>query len=176
MKVTLIKTLSNSDLQNQIEFTPVWGTESNIQRLKAIELWQRNNALSDTEVMEQRAKEVVLMAFRGGQTIAVSTASKRQIKLLNDNFFYEYRCFVDPSARIPALDVRLSRMSFDLLEQWALEHDSTIKGIITILENDNLQREKFWRKAVWPVLNMVFVGYTQGRNPIRVSYFDRARI
>lgn len=168
--------MSSSDLQNQIEFTPVWGTGSNKLRTQAIELWKRNNALPNAEAIEQRATEIVMIAFKREQPIAVSTVRKRQIKLLNDNFFYEYRCFVDPSARIPALDVRLSRMSFDLLQEWALEHDSNVKGIITILENENLKREKFWRKAVWPVLNMVFVGYTQGRNPIRVSYFDRARI
>lgn len=168
--------MADNMLAKEITFRAVWETGREDLKAMAIDLWIKNGALRSQEIVAQRANEVVLLAFDGEQPVAVSTAVKKQVKLLNNNFFYEYRCFVAPHARIPALDVRLSRMSFDILEQWALEKDNSIKGIITILENEILKKEKFWRKAVWPVLNMVFVGYTQGRNPIRVSYFDRARI
>ena len=159
-----------------LKIEKVWGTDREDWRAQARALWLRNRVLADPARMEARSRQVVHGIFDRDALVGVSTAEPIRVKLLNDHFFYEFRCFIDPAHRVPGLDVKLARQTFDTLEEQYRQGNSECIGVITILENDELRREKTWRRAVWPVINMVFVGYTTAGMPIRVYYFKGARI
>src|SRR5690606_11143709 len=96
-----------------------------------------------------------------------------QVPFLNDNFFYEFRCFVVPSFRSPRLDSLLALKTKDFLETLP-ESGSKYKGIVMLIENEVLKKQR--TKAVWPATGMVFAGYTSQGHHIRIGYFKGARI
>lgn len=159
-----------------LKIEKIWGTDRKDWRDQARALWQKNRILLDPGRIEARSKQVVYGVFKQNILVGVSTAEPIQVKLLNNHFFYEFRCFIDPEHRLPGLDVKLAKQTFDTLEDHYLRGDGNCIGVVTVLENDELRKEKTWRRAVWPVIHMVFVGYTTTGMPIRVYYFKGARI
>lgn len=145
---------------------------------RIVSLWKSERALTDSEKIEERLKQVVFVVLDSGSgTLAgVSTAEKKRVPALNKNHLYEFRCFIAGDYRIAGLDVKLSKETFGFLE--SLSHSDTDKpvGIFSVLENETLKKESVWRRAVWPEIEMYFVGFTNSGNPIRVHYFKGARI
>lgn len=141
-------------------------------------LWRTENALADESVISERLHQVVYVILDpdSGETAGVSTAEKKKFNMLNSNYLYEFRCYIGEKFRIAGLDVKLSRMTFDFLETLAKDDSDKPVGIFTVLENESLKEQPVWRRAVWPELEMYFVGYSKAGNPIRVHYFKDARI
>lgn len=141
-------------------------------------LWKSESALTDDKTIEDRLNQVVYIVqdSESRALTGVSTAEKKKVKALNNNYLYEFRCFIAESHRIAGLDVKLSKMTFDFLESISKEDEDQPIGIFSILENEKLKQEPVWRRAVWPEIEMYFVGYTSSGNPIRVHYFKGARI
>ncbi|HMV10769.1 MAG TPA: hypothetical protein PK325_09555 [Cyclobacteriaceae bacterium] len=141
-------------------------------------LWTAEGALSDDLSVRKRLEEVVyaVVDSDNGQVAAVSTAVKKKVNPLNGNFLYEFRCYVGEAYRIAGLDVKLSRLTFDFLEQLASRDADKPIGIFTVLGNDFLKAQPVWRRAVWPEIDIHFIGYNKNGDPIRVHYFKGARI
>lgn len=141
-------------------------------------LWADEGALSDAESMQKRLQEVVYVAVdpATGSVAAVSTAIKKKVHALNGKFLYEFRCYIGEAFRIAGLDVKLSRVTFDFLEQLASEDADQPIGIFAVLGNYYLKDQPLWRRAVWPEIEMYFIGYNKNGDPIRVHYFTGARI
>lgn len=140
-------------------------------------LWKREGALAD-DVIEKRLQEVVYVIrdSDSGEVAGVSTAVKKKVSKLNDNFLYEFRCYIGKNFRVAGLDIKISRMTLDLLQTLAIEDADKPVGVFTILENEQLQDQPLWRRAVWPETNMYFIGYNKAGCPIRVHYFKGAKI
>lgn len=140
-------------------------------------LWLAEGALTDEDAVLRRLQEVVYVATDdAGNVGAVSTAVKKKVIALNGNFLYEFRCYLGEEHRIAGLDVKLSRLTFDFLEQLASRDADKPIGIFTVLANDLLKELPVWRRAVWPEIDMHFIGYNKNGDPIRVHYFKGARI
>jgi hypothetical protein len=141
-------------------------------------LWSREGAITDRLEIEKRLQEVIYIVKdeATGDVVGVSTASKRKVRALNNNFLYEFRCYLGQEHRIAGLDVKLSRLTFDFLAQLASEDPEKPIGIFAVLSNDVLKQHPVWRRAVWPELNMYFIGHNKLGDPIRVHYFKGARI
>jgi hypothetical protein len=141
-------------------------------------LWRSENVLTDQNRIEERLRQVVMVVRDSatGKLAGVSTAQKRKMPALNNHHLYEFRCFIGEVYRVAGLDVKLSRMTFDFLESIRDQDEHKPIGIFSVLENEKLKQEPVWRRAVWPELEMYFVGYTNSGNPIRVHYFKNARI
>lgn len=141
-------------------------------------LWINEGAITDEEDIQKRLREVVFVILDtdSGKVVGVSTAAKKKVNLLNGNFLYEFRCYIGEKYRIAGLDVKLSRLTFDFLQDLGSRDPKKPVGIFTVLENDFLKEQPMWRRAVWPELQMYFMGYTKSGNPIRVHYFKGARI
>ncbi len=141
------------------------------------ELWVREGAISAAQI-EERLSQVVFIVrdSETGELVGVSTADKKRVHALNSNYFYEFRCFIADAFRVAGLDVKLSRETFDYLAFISKQDLNKPIGIFTILENEGLKKLPVWRRAVWPEIEMYFVGYTTSGNPIRVHYFKEARI
>jgi hypothetical protein len=140
-------------------------------------LWMGEGALSDQESIQKRLQEVIYVAVDpDGKVGGVSTAVKKKVSALNGNFLYEFRCYLGAGHRIAGLDVKLSRLTFDFLEQLASGDPEKPVGIFAVLGNDFLKAQPVWRRAVWPEIEMYFIGYNKNGEPIRVHYFKGARI
>lgn len=141
-------------------------------------LWKNGGALADDKAIEERLNQVVyiIQDSESDTLMGVSTAEKIRVQALNNNYLYEFRCFISESYRIAGLDVKLSKMTFDFLESISIKDENRPIGIFSVLENEKLKQEPVWRRAVWPEIEMYFIGYTSSGNPIRVHYFKGARI
>jgi hypothetical protein len=155
-------------------FENVWGNPSAPEVAKVQQLWRRHGVLKRDDVIESRSRQIVfVVANRDGEVGGVSTARPIQGPFLNNNFFYEFRCFVVPSFRSPGLDSLLALKTKDFLETLP-ESGSKYKGIVMLIENEVLKKQR--TKAVWPATGMVFAGYTSQGHHIRIGYFKGARI
>ncbi len=161
----------------KIHWQPVFGRVDDKNKSDAISYWKKHGVLVKEEVRKQRAEELVLMAYdTDGNVIATSTAKKVQIKLLDNNWLYQYRCFIDPDHRAIGFDCHLTVESLRLLEEAAATDNDRPVGVITIIENENLYTSKLHKAAVWRAYSMYFIGYDAKGHPIRVYYFKDARI
>lgn len=141
-------------------------------------MWLTERALEDEKQMDARLRQVVYVVrdTETGNVAGVSTSEKKMVSALNNNFLYEFRCFISEAYRIAGLDVKLSKMTIDFLESISKQDADKPIGVFAILENEALKKETVWRRAVWPEIEMYFVGYTNTGNPIRVHYFKGAKI
>jgi hypothetical protein len=147
-------------------------------REEIVQLWKSGHVLADGQAMEDRLRQVVFVVRNAetGKLAGVSTAEKKKVVALNNNYLYEFRCFIAQAARIAGLDVKLSKETFGFLEKLSKTDAGKPVGIFSVLENETLKKEPVWRRAIWPEIEMYFVGYTNTGNPIRVHYFKNARI
>jgi hypothetical protein len=157
-----------------ITFECIWEKNSAPERDQAISLWKRFNTFVSDEVTLERSKEIVFVASKENDVIGVSTVRPLRVKLLNNNYFYEFRCFVSPDHRAPGLDTQLLIKTKQFFENDPGMTHIPFIGLIMIIENEAIKKN--WTKAVWPGAEMVFVGYSPKGDHIRVSYFKDARI
>lgn len=159
-------------------FELVFRKLSSHDKLSISKLWKNEGMINEESIVESRLEQVVYLIrdAESGVLAGVSTAEKRRVQALNNNYFYEFRCFISEAHRVAGLDVKLSRMTFDFLESISKEDEHRPVGIFSVLENEKLKQEPVWRRAVWPEIEMYFVGFTNSGNPIRVHYFKGARI
>lgn len=160
------------DFQNVYQNLP----ESMAAEIRA--LWVGEKAITDRAEIQKRLREVVyvILDSPAGKVAGVATAVKRKVKMLNENSFFEFRCYIGEKYRIAGLDVKLSKTTFDFLEQVSSQDPEKPIGIFSILENEELKQQPVWRRAVWPEIEMYLVGFTSAGNPIRVHYFKGVRI
>jgi len=155
-------------------FECLWNTEaeSDIEQVK--NMWREYHAIDDEEMIGRRARQIVFVVKdREGRVGGVSTTRPLQVKLLNNHFFYEFRCFIAPPYRAPGLDTLLAVKTKSFLEQ--LEGSpGKFKGMVMVIENEEIKKQR--TKAVWPSSEMVFAGYTREGHHLRVGYFRNARI
>lgn len=142
----------------------------------AIAYWKKHKVILKEEVLRQRASELVMLAFDGENVIATSTGVKTKVKLFNNNYLYQYRCFVDPNCRALGFDVHLTVKSLQALEETAQTDPDRPVGVFIMVENPKLHEDKIHRAAVWRAYKMYFVGYNTKGQPIRVYYFKGAMI
>ena len=163
--------------QSEIRWVNVWGTQDQAIKEQAKDFWRKHKVIRREEVLARRAEQLVYLAYNAKEeVIAISTALKSKVKLLNDNYLYQYRCLVDPNHRVLGLDVHLTLESLKELEAAAKNDPDKPIGVFVVVENEKLHGDKIHRAAVWRAYKMYFVGYDSKDQPVRVYYFEGARI
>jgi hypothetical protein len=161
-----------STKSSNFEFVPVMHSENGALAEEVKALWRKHSIISEPEMGERVAELAVIARHADGRLAGLTTVKKTQVHLLNDNYFYELRCFVDPSFRQPALDTQLVVRTKQFLEDLKSEGKPAI-GLIMVVENPVLKR---WTKAVWAGADFYFAGFTTKGHHLRVSYFKSAVI
>ena len=158
----------------EIEFECLWKKDAPEAIDLVKEMWRKYAAVEGEELMERRSKEIVyIIRNNAGEVGGVSTVRPVRVKFLNDNHFYEFRCFIAPPFRAPGMDTLLAVKTKSFLQ----EQEGSIpkmKGMLMIIENESIKKQR--TKAVWPASDMVFAGYTADGRHVRVGYFKGARI
>lgn len=162
---------------SDIRLITVLGQSTDELRERVISFWKKEGVVPPV-VMESRSKELVLIATNAkNEIIGVSTAAKTQAKLLNNNWFYQYRCYIKPDYRVVGFDTHLTRESLKVLEAFAKSETTEAPiGVLVVVENPNLSNNKINNAAVWRSYKMYFMGFNTKGQPIRVYYFKGARI
>jgi hypothetical protein len=166
------------ELNLMLDLENVYKNDLQSVKQEVAKFWKSEGALVEDLHIEERLSQVVFIIrnSESGNLVGVSTAEKKKVQALNNNYFYEFRCFIEDAHRIAGLDVKLSSMTFNFLESIRGQDPHKPIGIFSVLENDTLKKEPVWRRAVWPEIEMYFVGFTNSGNPIRVHYFKGVRI
>ncbi|QSE96215.1 hypothetical protein [Fulvivirga lutea] len=158
---------------NKITINCNWKTTKYNEQI--IDFWQRLNALPDGVNPFHRVEETVFVATNSdGEVIGVTTAVPKQIAHLNQLWFFNFRTMMHPEFRIPGLVDYLASETINLLEQDYLQGKSECVGVITLIEDQRVQKIK--RKAVYTATGLTFVGYTKNKAEIRLKYFKGATI
>jgi len=143
----------------------------------AMEYWKKHKVILKDEVLQQRATELVMVAYDDkNKVIATSTGVKTKVKLLNNNWLYQYRCFIDPNFRVIGFDYHLTQQSLNALEVAGQKDSDKPIGVLTVIENPHLYNNKVNNAAVWRAYKMYFIGFNSKGQPIRVYYFKDAMI
>lgn len=158
-----------------LTFEVVWKNESPELIREVSDFWMAQEIFNSYDKAEERARQLVYVVRNPDrQIVAVSTAFRAYVKLLN-NHFYGLRLLAHPAFRIPGLSSKLFVMTRDYCEAISQsDGDPKCIGVITTVENDRIRQYR--REAVWPASGMVYIGKTPKGHHVRVYYFDGVEV
>lgn len=169
-----MRTLKSKD---EILFHPVWNSMDPVWAECAKNFWAEQQVIPDSHTRELRARELILLVTDSAQNvIATSTGVKTKISRLNNKYLYEYRCFIAPDYRTIGFDCHLTLQSLQILEQAARSESDGAIGVFVVVQNNRLNTMQINNRAVWRAFKMYLLGYNEDGFPIRVYYFNGARI
>lgn len=158
-----------------VTFLPVWKqvTPALAQELAAF--WRENRAIGNPAEAELRARQAVCIARDGaGALCGVGTAVVKVLPRLRQPTYY-YRQFFARSLR-----GRQQELAFFLrCKQLLQDHNSALpqpESLGMLLEIENAKIASAYRRAIEPGFDAVFIGYSPRGLPLRVSYFEDARL
>lgn len=159
---------------SDFSFQFVEGPVSHEIGANVIALWTESARLSVAEA-ERRLQELVLvLTYKTGAVIGVSTAAKTHFPQIH-NYVYAYRCFIHPEFRAPALDTQMIVRTKNHLQGLSMnDNENKCVGIMVVVQNEILKSQ--WKQAVWQGADMIYVGNTPKGHHIRIGYFKGARI
>lgn len=136
--------------------------------------WQREGALTDEAMMDQRVRQVVMIARTPqGEVAGVCTAIATTPPRLAQPVWY-WRTFVGARWRATTLVMSLLKRSCTLLEEHAAAHDYPCIGILLELENDRFRERG--RSATWFNPRFTYMGRSERGLDLRVLWFRGARL
>lgn len=162
--------LENYQLDN------VWGAKTPAVQAEIVTFWLRTGALPTQEEAEKRVDQVIFLARTAvePQIVAVSSVYL-QVNLQLGYPCYYFRCFVEESHRRASLALQLLLATRQALNARFISGENTQAiGMVIEVQNDALRQ--FRTEAVWPRSGFVYIGRNGRGDPVRVSYFDGARI
>jgi hypothetical protein len=139
----------------------------------AIQMWTRLGILPQDERPEDRARQLVAVAYSGDRIAAVATAVVERINFLRARFLV-MRSMTAPEFRRTHAQLALAAPSMTLLEDWAKANpEEKVAGLIAFVEPGA------WGEAasmpLGPYFGWTLVAYTQNGFQVRVVWFDHFR-
>jgi GNAT superfamily N-acetyltransferase len=163
------------------------GAEARGYRLR--EAWQRGDAALESDAIafwnalrilpsdvrpQDRAQELVALAYRDDRLVGVSTAAIGQIDSLRGRFAV-YRCAVHPEHRRQGVATALTIRSRAIIGQWAARHrEARLLGLACVISSPELT--SLLDQPCWPATGLDLVGFTPQGRQVRVAWFDEARL
>ncbi len=159
----------------QFDYTPAWGGITPTDGQDVIEFWLAEKALGQRPLVEQRLKQLVCLARdRADGSVAGVCTAVLQTPSLMAQPFYVYRSFVGRRWRDSRLVYNLFMQARKILEDYAIANDYPAIGILAELESPAFTRAG--KLAVWPKVDLVYVGKSPRGLDVRVCYFRRAQL
>ena len=157
-----------------VDLRPAWRRDDPAIEADAVAFWRRLAILPPGVAPEDRAKELVVAAYRKGELIGVSTATLGRIESLRGRFAI-IRGATDPVHRRTHVGIALAVATRDLLEQWADDHpEERLAGMAGVVENQEIAERL--REPYWPVTRLGLVGHTREGRQLRVAWFRNGRV
>ncbi len=157
------------------KFQNVWNNTSLENQESIIEFWKSLNALPRETEPEDRIRQVVfLIKDTTSKIVGICTAYPSPVESLGFSMYY-FRCLVHPDHRQNRLATELLlRTRIFLNEVTNPNYPSACKGVIVESENTIINQTR--DEVIWPKSGMIYVGKSKRGLPIRIGYFDGARI
>lgn len=151
-----------------------WRREDAKLEADAIALWKRTGILPADVAPEERARELVAGAYKGGRLISLCTAVVEHIPFLRARLIV-LRSMTDPDQRRSNGQFALFSPVRKTLEEWALAHpEEKAAGAIGFVEPGAWG--DFDRLPVWPIWPLTVVAYTHDGKQVRACWFDHFRL
>lgn len=151
-----------------------WKKLSLGDQLMLKDFWRSRNLMTDDDIEKRVHQAVVLIKNRDNNIVGVSTVFRTYFEQLKSEV-YVYRCYIDPKFRAPGLDVMLTIKTKEFLESELRKMDGVVPvGLLAVIQNESMIRN--WTKAIWPDVDMVYIGDTPEGYHLRISYFMHAKI
>ena len=157
-----------------VDLRPAWRRDDPALEADAIAFWRRLAILPPDVAPEERAKQLVVTAYREGGLVGVSTAILGRIESLRGRFAI-IRAATDPAHRRTHVAIALLVATRDLLERWADDHpEERLAGMAGVIENREVAERL--KEPYWPVTRLGLVGHTREGRQIRVAWFGNGRV
>lgn len=154
------------------EVRVAWRRDDPAIEADAIDFWTRLGLLPPGVSPEQRAKELVCVAYAGGRIVAVGTASIEHIPELRARFAL-IRGATDPDYRRHGAMWALAEPVRATLEQWAIDHpEEKLAGRLGFAD-----LEAWGELTKMPMVSgLMLFGYTAEGRQVRGEWFDHFRL
>lgn len=156
-----------------VQFVPVWSKVGAAEQQEIVHFWLLHRAMVPREALSRAGQAAVLIRNNEGVLVGISTAERKAVRLLNNHYLFEVRCFIAPRARQPALDTMLLVETKRELGTHRHFNGRDTIGLLLAIESE---APKKWTKAYWPGSDYYFIGFTSQGHHVRVSYFSDAKI
>jgi len=158
-----------------LEVDTVWKDITPALLAELVDLWRSTHAIPDPVRAAQRARQAVCVARdETGAICGVGTAVVRVPPRLRQPVYY-YRQFFAPHVRGRKLAVPF----FNRARQVLREYNAGLaepESLGVMLELENRQLAAHYTRAWEPSAESAFIGYSPRGLPLRVSWFEDARL
>lgn len=145
------------------------------ERLEQIVNFWLGLGILNTSQAYKRAKQVVIMIKNDrDELVGVSTAFHTYFEKLK-SYVYAYRCLIQKESRVIGLETKLTIETKSVLEKGLDDFkENKPVGLLAVIQNERLSSVA--RYAIWPGVNMIYIGKNSAGESMRISYFDDARM
>lgn len=168
----------HAEQSNGVTFELVWEAVTPELIEEAREFWVEENAIPRGQSVDDRARQLMVIARdAGGKLIAVTTAVRTPIPNLLNNVFYYYRCFIASHRRQEGLMMEISHKCREYMHPKFLNgEDTETKGFYYATENELLKNVFTQAVVVVGGIDHTFIGVDEKGRYISVGWFEGATI
>ncbi|MDO8421586.1 MAG: hypothetical protein Q7S99_05440 [Parvibaculum sp.] len=154
-----------------ITFVEAWRKNEPKHTADAIAFWTEHGLLKADTPVEERAKQIAVLAYDGDKLVGLSTLNVRPFELLRQKFAF-LREAIAPDYRLHSIARALSGETRKVIEAHAIAHpDEMIAGMASVY-----QAKGIGKKPIGSVSRMALIGYTEFNEQVRASWFEHFRI
>ena len=156
------------------ELRPAWRRDDPRIEADAIAFWGRLGILPPGVAPEQRAKELVAVAYREDEIVGVLTAVIERVEQVRTRLAM-IRSAVDPAHRRAHVSLALTLHARALLAAWSRDHpDEKLGGLGALVGGGELAERA--RQPRWPQTGFLIAGYRPDGRQLRISWFEDFRV
>ncbi|WP_395613008.1 hypothetical protein [Allosphingosinicella sp.] len=166
--------MTPEEMVPDFELRPAWRLGDARIEADAIAFWTRLGILPADVTPEERAKELVAVAYKDDRIAGVHTARIERVEQVRTRLAM-LRSAVDPDHRRTHVSMALTLYSRALLARWSREHpDERLGGLGAILESQQLAERG--AQPFWPQTRFILAGYLADGRQLRISWFEDFRV
>ncbi len=140
----------------------------------AISLWEKRSVLPEGTAPEERAKELVCVAYVDDAIAGLLTAATGRHEPLKHSFAF-VRIHIEEEYRLNYLQIRLATRANEILSDWSISRpDFGLAGTANVRQAD-FQRGRL-TPPVSPTNRSILVGYNNQGQQVRIKWFDHIRV
>ena len=156
------------------ELRPAWRLNDARIEADAIDFWRRLAILPGDVAPEQRAKELISVAYRDDRVVGVHTATIERVEQVRARLAM-LRSAVDPEFRRTRVSMAMTLYSRPLLERWSRDNPhERLAGIGAILDSELLAKRG--KEPWWPQTRFILAGFLADGRQLRISWFEDFRL
>lgn len=157
-------------MSQEFRYEKAWLLNNENFAKEAIALWTQNNALPRVVKGEDRARQLITVAYDGDKMVGVTTGEVNYYEPVRQKFVF-MRIFIHPDYEKGGVSVPLTIAAREELRQWAIDNpDQKIAGYGAIITAPGYGEKPYLPAGLIPV------GYTPSGHQIRLYWFEHFRL